>query len=280
MKLINSALVVLAFFTLSACSKEDNSISYELTEDNCATGKQTFSDKGAMCEALKDSARNNFCAYSLRKQKFAAECSGKFGIVSETTGATSVPNSGAPSDPAPTSTIAGEAASSKNLQVPTEQLGAMPKGSLTAQIETSKEIKEMKITGLFSGRAKLASNISGDSVISMIDGTINVQKSEPETQSARIQLMTATAINFVSPNLGKCELTMRNFSDPTVDQNQKQIAFSLLGIDSTANLTATGCAGKLGGMAAGGFIVEFENVRVGNALNSVTVPKVRLEVEP
>lgn len=74
-------LLLIAAVTLVGCKKESKSesYSYDLTLNGCATGKHTFSSKADMCAALKDDARNKYCAYSLRKQTFENNgCPGGF----------------------------------------------------------------------------------------------------------------------------------------------------------------------------------------------------------
>jgi len=63
------ALIALATLALAACGKKEE-FKYNLTENDCSTGEKTAESKDQMCSMLKDSAANNGCAYSLRKQKF------------------------------------------------------------------------------------------------------------------------------------------------------------------------------------------------------------------
>jgi hypothetical protein len=63
------AFIALATLTLAACGKKEE-FKYNLTENDCSTGEKTAETKEKMCSMLQDSAANNGCAYSLRKQKF------------------------------------------------------------------------------------------------------------------------------------------------------------------------------------------------------------------
>jgi hypothetical protein len=70
---------------LAACGSDNDihagseSLSYSFDLNGCKTGQQTFDSKDAMCAGLKDDARNNGCAYSMRKDEFERRgCSGLF----------------------------------------------------------------------------------------------------------------------------------------------------------------------------------------------------------
>jgi hypothetical protein len=88
---INVAKPTLAFisicFLITACSVDvtknlpgnganSQSLSYNLTENGCSTGNQSFSTQDALCNGLRDDALNNYCAQSLRFQKFQNDCPG------------------------------------------------------------------------------------------------------------------------------------------------------------------------------------------------------------
>lgn len=67
---------LLFFFSCKGIDNKSSSFSYTLTENNCTTGEKTFSTNEAMCNALRDDALNQYCAQSLRFQKFQNECPG------------------------------------------------------------------------------------------------------------------------------------------------------------------------------------------------------------
>ncbi len=73
-------LITVALF-LGACQaeikSEEKDLSYSFTENNCPTGKVTYSDTTDYCNALKDDARNNYCARQSRYEKFKNECPGQ-----------------------------------------------------------------------------------------------------------------------------------------------------------------------------------------------------------
>lgn len=71
--------LVLSVFLFAACgSSKDSSYSYELEQNGCKTGSQSFDSKDAYCAGLKDDRLNKNCAYSLRKSEFEQNCSGTF----------------------------------------------------------------------------------------------------------------------------------------------------------------------------------------------------------
>ncbi len=50
------------------------SFSYDYTENGCPTGNQTFRSREEMCDGLKSDTRNNYCAQTLRYQRFQEDC--------------------------------------------------------------------------------------------------------------------------------------------------------------------------------------------------------------
>jgi len=66
---------------MTACNASSNNntqdISYELTENGCATGKHSFSSTSDLCAALQNNSLNNNCAYSLREEEFNSRCPGQ-----------------------------------------------------------------------------------------------------------------------------------------------------------------------------------------------------------
>ena len=77
--LVASILITLAMACGSESSTETKSetYTYELTENQCPTGKHEFSSKDAYCDGLTQSKLNNYCAYNLRKMEFERERPGK-----------------------------------------------------------------------------------------------------------------------------------------------------------------------------------------------------------
>jgi hypothetical protein len=57
---------------------KNEELSYDLTVNGCATGKQSFSSLEAYCSGLQNDALNNGCARSTREQLFYQNCSGTF----------------------------------------------------------------------------------------------------------------------------------------------------------------------------------------------------------
>ena len=52
----------------------DESMSYDFTANDCATGKKTFPDLASYCTGLKDDKANNHCATQLRMDAFKKNC--------------------------------------------------------------------------------------------------------------------------------------------------------------------------------------------------------------
>ena len=53
------------------------SFEYDFTQNDCATGKKSFSSRDALCDALKDDAANGFCAREMRYEYFKTNCPDK-----------------------------------------------------------------------------------------------------------------------------------------------------------------------------------------------------------
>jgi hypothetical protein len=51
------------------------SFSYSLNENGCPTGSKSFRSREEMCDSLKSDSANNYCAQTLRYQKFQQDCS-------------------------------------------------------------------------------------------------------------------------------------------------------------------------------------------------------------
>lgn len=208
-----------------------------------------------MCEALKDSARNNYCAYSLRKQKFEAECSGKFGIVSE--------------------------ASAPAVELPTTLPPKTSKPS--AYEETEAEAKAAGI--VITMKAKLGSPstpVATTSLTSLFKGDARVQSISPAYKDHEVALATAYSAKIISPDLGNCEIEIKQFEDPSDDgHGGKKVGFALLSLTPEPMTAAKpGCAAKFASMQAQGFTAEFSTVRVSGPKLSARVAKVILEVAP
>jgi hypothetical protein len=61
----------------SADIGQASTFSYDYTENGCPTGKKDFSSMDALCEGLRDEAKNNNCARNLRYERFKQDCPGK-----------------------------------------------------------------------------------------------------------------------------------------------------------------------------------------------------------
>ncbi len=78
-------LIAAPVLFLSACgilssddgpSAKSEAWEYEYSENGCSTGKVTGSTKTQQCEALKDDARNNYCAKATREDIYKNLCGG------------------------------------------------------------------------------------------------------------------------------------------------------------------------------------------------------------
>ncbi len=274
-------LTVLAMVSTSACGSNSGdtssvtqsvSLSYDMTFNGCPTGKQTFSDKASYCAGLKDDGRNNHCAKGLREEVYAENCQPKPGAAP--TGETARETKPA--------TVGSDGKSSGNLKMPTEQFGPFsgPKVLTPAeQAETDDRSRPSLVTLRAQPveRLKVLPTSSGDSMITTLNGKLAIQAMQPDVSERGLTLIGAVA-RIVVPELGSCELTVKNFSSTTTVGSQKQIDFTLLGIDPIESANREGCLVKLSTMAMTGFTVEFDNVRLGGTLSTVTIPKVRLDV--
>lgn len=84
---MKAVMVLAAALALSACSLEvaghkvldggDNkttALSYDFTENGCATGKHEFSSQDDYCNGLKNDSLNKYCAINLRYNAFKQTC--------------------------------------------------------------------------------------------------------------------------------------------------------------------------------------------------------------
>ncbi len=80
MKMILVSIIAGVATMLSACnqsvSASSQDISYDLTQNQCPTGKHSFSNNGDLCAALQDNSLNHNCALDLRQQRFETDCPG------------------------------------------------------------------------------------------------------------------------------------------------------------------------------------------------------------
>lgn len=63
----------------SSTSNDNKSYAYEYEVNGCKTGRHEFGSKNDYCNGLKDDERNNYCAWSFRKEAFEESCPGTFG---------------------------------------------------------------------------------------------------------------------------------------------------------------------------------------------------------
>jgi len=84
-RLSHCSLYFAAMVFATACSvnSESNELKYRFSEklfgSECTTGEQSFNNKTDYCAALKDPARNNYCAETARRETYLQECGTDFG---------------------------------------------------------------------------------------------------------------------------------------------------------------------------------------------------------
>jgi hypothetical protein len=84
-------LLIIGFFSLFAlmgCGKDSsveqaaltsNSLTYDMNQNGCDTGRQSFADLPSYCTGLENNTLNHFCASSLRQQEYVARgCPGTY----------------------------------------------------------------------------------------------------------------------------------------------------------------------------------------------------------
>jgi len=78
MKLLLSLLVLLSLTACQVDVKEENDDrKYSFSENGCETGEVKYGSDQEYCDALKDDARNKFCARSIRYERFKQDCPGQ-----------------------------------------------------------------------------------------------------------------------------------------------------------------------------------------------------------
>lgn len=134
----NSHLLVLTFLGFAGCGVagsgdkvfSSESLSYDFTYNNCATGKHEFGSHDELCAGLKNEELNHSCAYDMREKFFKDQgCSGSFGS-SSSSKPNAVPSepmssgpSGQASSPAPTPTPGADEALARNAFAQTSAAG-------------------------------------------------------------------------------------------------------------------------------------------------------------
>ncbi len=266
------ALASTLFFGCAA-KEESKSLSYEFTENNCPTGKQTFGDQAAYCAGLKNDTLNKGCARSLRADAFKAQCPGSFNDTTVGFG-----DESAQTKPVPKPTIGNDGASPKNLHVPTEQFGAIPKSNDPSKNEADKDAAALKIQAIYDQLPKLSATSSESNIGLVLSGSAVIQAMVPDYSDRQVQLISASSVKIISPDMGNCAVTALNFANP--EQRVHKVSFTLIATDVGPDFSVTGCSAKFAGLRMGGFVAEFLNVRVGSSVNYSTIPKVRFEVQP
>lgn len=74
---LSFTLATLSILVLAGCAKEEVSsehYSYSMEVNGCKTGEQKADSQAGYCRNLADDAKNNHCAYSMRKDAFDKGC--------------------------------------------------------------------------------------------------------------------------------------------------------------------------------------------------------------
>lgn len=90
---MKTVLLILAISTLVSCgdssdglveagsNNETQKLSYQINVNGCDTGKHTFSSEAEYCAGLRNDELNNFCATSVRRERYNANnCADLTGI--------------------------------------------------------------------------------------------------------------------------------------------------------------------------------------------------------
>ena len=65
---------ICSMFLMSGCTKNSQQISYEITRDECTTGKQSFSSEKDYCKALLNEKLNQNCGKKSRMETYNKRC--------------------------------------------------------------------------------------------------------------------------------------------------------------------------------------------------------------
>jgi hypothetical protein len=261
-------------------------LSYEFTENNCPTGKQTFSDMSGYCAGLKDDARNNGCAGYTRQKEYEAKCSPAAGAAATNTQSPS-PSAGftnpsvdtsIPSAPElPVMPVAP--AMPATPEVPAHEVSAAPPATAAPSAPAAAAAKVITIRAEYADAVNVVPTGSGENMIVKLDGKMLVRSADLEARQS-VNLAGASEVNITSPDLGSCKFSVQQFTDVMSDLNRpKQIGFSLVAAEKAdVMMTSDGCLGKLTLMSWNGFTAVFHNVRLGGLLSTNFAPAVMVVV--
>lgn len=236
--LISSSLLLV----LAACEskKEDKKISYQYTINRCDTGAKTFDSQQAYCDSLINDAANNNCAREERLREHAEKCGGSGAQTKSET-----PLAG--TDPFP--------------RAPQEKVGISPNTTVTTttlDTEMTEQPKLLTVTARSETRLQISPTSSGDTLITTLRGSLQVESIEPEFATPlRLIGVKAEILGFEDT----CQLSISNFA---MTSDNKKIDFTLVGTDKKSTLESKGCLAQLSTMAMMGFSVEFQNVPTAN----------------
>lgn len=244
-----ASLTVLGAISFVGChaKTEDTSYSYDFTSNGCQA-KQTFTDKGAYCASLIDFTTNS-CAQAERTQEYNQACGAS---------AAMGPKLQTQRPLLQTEKMGDRSAQSRSNGGLPAGIGGAP-AEIVIKAHPASEIRpDAKESGEVS-MITLQGSLIVDSITPSILGGMNLDDAESA---------------FADTDLGECKLAVRQFVFAAKDS----MTFIFRGSDKAGTAEGTGCAVRLSEIAKSGFNVEFKNVRAGNALRPMTIPKVILNV--
>jgi hypothetical protein len=132
---------------------------------------------------------------------------------------------------------------------------------------------EVVLEANYDGEAKLSPFTSGKNLMTMLDASIKITTETPGIGKV-YRLMQAKTVKFISPDIGNCALSQRNFNTASADSKS---GFTFMGSDTTGGEMA--CAGFLMTAKSEGMVIEFSDVPV-SQISDASIPKVTLKISP
>ncbi|MBO9668845.1 MAG: hypothetical protein J7501_18755 [Bdellovibrio sp.] len=260
----------------SSSKSSSASLTYQLSENGCSTGKKSFTDLRKYCASLADDEANNGCASQLRSDLFAQRCESLESSQKQvSTAEGSQEQSESLDTPAPNTDSTETTLDRTPVETaPTETAPVeVPKKATPATSQVVTIPSEIQITAHPENRLSVQPSEDGTYMISDLTGKLVVDSMEPAINKT-LNIGFAERITFID-NLGRCELSAKNFGSV---RSGTKIDFTLIGTDPARTMESDSCLTRLSTLAMTGFTVEFTNVLTAG-LNQDVIPKVVLKVE-
>ncbi len=132
---------------------------------------------------------------------------------------------------------------------------------------------EVVLEATYDGEVKLSPFTSGQNLMTMLDASISVTTETPSIGKV-YRLMQAKAVKFVSPDIGTCALSQRNFNTASADSKS---GLTFMGSDTLDGEMP--CAAFLMSAKSQGMVIEFSNVPV-SQISDTSIAKVTLKISP